>query len=153
MERTFHMLLYRAFHAQRNYLRPCLGEAGLEVGQPKLLEYLASHGPCPQRELADYFEIDSAAVSRMLDALERGGFVTRRQNEQSRRSNLVELTAKGLRANQIWQTRCREMEEEMLRGFSPEERAQFADYLARAYQNFHTEAKPPCRISNGCSII
>ena len=39
MERTFHMLLYRAFHAQRNYLRPCLGEAGLEVGQPKLLEY------------------------------------------------------------------------------------------------------------------
>lgn len=26
MERTFHMLLYRAFHAQRNYLRPCFGE-------------------------------------------------------------------------------------------------------------------------------
>ena len=111
MERTFHMLLYRAFHAQRNYLRPCLSEVGLEVGQPKLLEYLASHGPCPQRELADYFEIDSAAVSRMLDALEKGRFVIRRQNEQSRRSNLVELTEKGRRANQLWQARCREMEQ------------------------------------------
>ena len=29
MERTFHMLLYRAFHAQRNALRPVLGELGL----------------------------------------------------------------------------------------------------------------------------
>lgn len=153
MERTFHMLLYRAFHAQRNYLRPCLSEVGLEVGQPKLLEYLASHGPCPQRELADYFEIDSAAVSRMLDALEKGRFVIRRQNEQSRRSNLVELTAKGRRANQLWQARCREMEQNMLRGFTPEEKAQFADYLARAYQNFHAEGESPCRISNSCSSI
>ena len=67
MERTFHMLLYRAFHAQRSYLRPCLGEIGLEVGQPKMLTYLANHEPCRQRELAAYFEIDSAAVSRMLD--------------------------------------------------------------------------------------
>ena len=63
MERTFHMLLYRAFHAQRHYLRPCLGEIGLEVGQPKLLTYLAGHEPCRQRELAEYFEVDSAAVS------------------------------------------------------------------------------------------
>ena len=64
MERTFHMLLYRAFHAQRSYLRPCLGEIGLVVGQPKLITYLACHGPCGQRELAEYFEVDSAAVSR-----------------------------------------------------------------------------------------
>ena len=55
MERTFHMLLYRAFHAQRSYLRPCLGEIGLVVGQPKLITYLACHGPCGQRELAEYF--------------------------------------------------------------------------------------------------
>lgn len=71
MERTFHMLLYRAFHAQRNYLRPCFGRIGLGAGQPKLLVYLDSHGPCRQKELADYFEIDPAAVSRMMDTLER----------------------------------------------------------------------------------
>ena len=54
MERTFHMLLYRAFHAQRNFLRPSLGELGLGPGQPKLLNYLMNRGPCRQRELADY---------------------------------------------------------------------------------------------------
>lgn len=66
MERTFHMLLYRAFHAQHNFLRPSLGELGLGPGQPKLLNYLMNRGPCRQRELADYFEIDPAAVCRML---------------------------------------------------------------------------------------
>ena len=37
MEQTFHMLLYRAFHAQRGALRPALGELGLGGGQPQLL--------------------------------------------------------------------------------------------------------------------
>lgn len=129
------MLLYRAFHAQRSYLRPCLGEIGLVVGQPKLITYLACHGPCGQRELAEYFEVDSAAVSRMVDSLEKGGFITRRPNEENRRCNSIELTEKGHRADETWRERCREMEELMLDGFSAEERERFAGYLSRAYRN------------------
>lgn len=139
MERTFHMLLYRAFHAQRNQLRPCIGRIGLEVGQPKILTYLAQNGPCPQKQLADYFDVDSAAVSRMLDSLEKGGFITRKLSERSRRSNLIELTARGRQASDAWQDCCGELEERMLRGFTQQEREQFADYLARAYQNLHTK--------------
>ena len=141
MERTFHMLLYRAFHAQRSYLRPCLGEIGLEVGQPKMLTYLANHEPCRQRELAAYFEIDSAAVSRMLDSLERNGFVTRKTDEESRRSNLIALTDKGRLAQQKWQDRCREMEQIMLQGFCEEDKARFADALLRAYENLRDRKK------------
>ena len=66
MENTFYMRLYRTFHAQRGYLRSHLGLSGLGNGQPKLLVYLAGQGPCSQRQLAEYFEIDPAAVSRML---------------------------------------------------------------------------------------
>ena len=58
MEKTFHMLVYRAFHAQRNYLRGCLGKVGLGSGQPKLLGYLAQNGPSCQRQIADYFDFD-----------------------------------------------------------------------------------------------
>lgn len=136
MERTFHMLLYRAFHAQRNYLRPCLSEIGLEIGQPKMITYLANNGPCRQRELAAYFEIDSAAVSRMLDSLEKGGFVIRKADEESRRSNLIALTDKGRKAQRKWRDYCQEMEKIMLRGFNEEEKTRFAEYLSRAYQNF-----------------
>lgn len=139
MERTFHMLLYRAFHAQRGALRPALGELGLGAGQPKLLGYLRRNGPCGQRELANYFEIDPAAVCRMLDSLQKGGFVTRRADDQDKRRDLIALTPAGVRAYEAWQDRCRAMEERMLAGFSPEERERFAEYLGRAYRNLKSE--------------
>ena len=142
MERSFHILLYRAFHAQRNYLRPSLQELGLGSGQPKLLAYLAARGPCHQKQLADYFDVDPANISRMVDSLERGGFVIRRTDG---RRDLVEVTCRGREASVLWQERCRQMEEVLLQGFTPEERERFADYLFRAYQNIQQrqgEARP-----------
>ena len=134
MERSLHILLYRTFHAQRNYLRPSLQELGLGTGQPKLLAYLSAMGPCHQKQLADYFDVDPANISRMVDSLERGGFVARRTDG---RRDLVEVTARGRDASAVWQARCRQMEAVLLQGFTPEERERFADYLVRAYQNIH----------------
>ena len=139
MERTLHMQLYRAFHAQRSYLRPHLTELGLGPGQPKFLGYLLRNGPCTQKDLAAYFEVDPAAVSRMLDALERGGFLTRQAREKDRRAGQVQLTAKGEAAYLAWQEGCRQMEQVMLQGFTQQEREQFSDYLARAYQNIRAQ--------------
>lgn len=141
---TLHLLLYRAFHAQRNHLRQHLAPLGLGSGQPKLLAYLAAGGPCHQRELADFYEVDPAAVSRMLEALERNGFVTRRPDENSRRRDIVEITDKGRRAHEQWEARCRELEAVMLSDFTPEERQRFYDYLARAHRNLRTweEGRP-----------
>ena len=136
MERTFHMLLYRAYHAQRAFLRPYLEEMGLGFGQPKLIAYLEKNGPCRQKQLADYFEIDPAAVSRMLDSLMKGGFVTQRTDENSRRCHLVELTEQGVAASRQWKERCKEAEKIMLEVFTPEEREKFALALSRVYRNF-----------------
>lgn len=144
MKPTFHLLIYRIFHAQRNYLRPQLGQIGLEVGQPKLLAYLSEHKSCRQREFADYFEIDGAAVSRMIDALEKGGFVTRTTDAESRRSNLIALTEKGRMAQQQWVAHCASLEQQMLYDFDESEREQFAAYLARAYQNLRMSPKQMC---------
>ena len=85
MERSFHMLLFRAFHARRSYLGPSLKELGFGSGQPKLVDYLDRRGPCRQRELSDYFEVDPAAVSRMLSSLEKRGYVVRRVDGARRR--------------------------------------------------------------------
>lgn len=49
MERTLHMLLYRAFHAQRSALRPYLVKLGLGAGQPKILGYLSRNGESTQQ--------------------------------------------------------------------------------------------------------
>lgn len=130
----FHMRLMRAFHAQRTYLRPRVDELGLGPGQPKMLVYLAVHGPSSQREVADFFECDPGAVSRMFDSLERVGFVTSAPG-RDRRTKALALTERGRAAADSWDAICAEEQEVMLAGFSPEERAAFADLLARARAN------------------
>ena len=139
MERSFHILLYRAFHIQRKWVRAGMQKLGVGAGQPKLLVYLSAHGPCCQKQLADYFDVDPANVSRMIDSMEKGGFVVRKADGQNRRRDLVEVTQAGRQAGEVWQRRCEEVEEMMLKGFAPEEREQFADYLSRAYQNVLAE--------------
>ena len=132
--RDFHMRVYRLFFAQRAFLRPRLASLGMGPGQPKLLVYIASHGPVTQREVADYFETDPASVCRMLDALERSGFVTVRQGKD-RRTRELTVTDRGLAAAASWDLCCDEETDVMLAGFSPEERERFADYLERAHAN------------------
>ena len=139
MERQFYLLLYRAFHAQRSAVRPYGAALGLGTGQPKLIDYLARNGACSQKQLADYFEIDPSAVCRMLDALEKGGFVTRSVDKTDRRTGNISLTDRGRRAAESWQNHADAVEKQMLAGFRPEEAAQFADYLRRAYRNLKTE--------------
>lgn len=135
MRYAIHTLLARTAHAQRNYLRPYLKEMGLSPGQPKVLRYLSELGHSSQRELADCCDVDPSAICRMLDSLERGGFVTRSPSPNDRRSGQVELTQLGRDALDAWEGRCKVIEEQMLQGFSPEERAQLRDFLERTYRN------------------
>ena len=95
MQESMHMLLYRAFHAQRNILRPYMRALGLGAGQPKLIAYLAEHGPCRQSELADYFSIDPAAISRMVESLEKGGFIAVEADKSNRRRKSLSATDRG----------------------------------------------------------
>ena len=139
MENGFHMLLYRAFHAQRSYLGHHLAEISLGAGQPKLLTYLVHHGPCTQKTLADYFEIDPAAVCRMLDTLEKGGFVSRGVDRNDRRADTIAITDKGRRALEAWQQVGRQIDRQMLQGFTDEEAKQLAEYLERLRVNLQPQ--------------
>ncbi len=135
MEYRFNTLLTRTAHVSQNYLRPYLDELGLSVGQPKVLRCLTALGPCSQRVLADYCEVDPSAICRTLDNMERKGLLTRQQSKKDRRTGEVALTRKGQEVFQAWESRCMEMESRMLQGFSEEEKKQLVGYLARAYRN------------------
>lgn len=134
-------LLYRASHAQRQLMHPYMASVGLGTGQPKLLSYLHRFGACSQRDLAEYYELDPAGVSRMLDALAKKGFVQIAPAASDKRSKTVTLTAEGERVARAWDAACREEATVMLRGFTDEERRAFADYLARAHANLKAYGK------------
>lgn len=135
-----HMLLYRAFHAQRSCLRSAMTELGLVSGQPKYLSYLAANGSATQRELADYFLVDPAAVSRALDAFEQGGFLIT-EPASDRRTKKIRLTQRGVVLASAWDACCDEIDEAMLKGFSAEERKSFATLLMRVRENLENYAR------------
>ena len=142
MEQTLHMLLYRAFHAQRGELRPSLNRLGLGTGQPRILGYLMRNGAASQKELADYSEVDPSAISRMLESMQKGGFITRKASENDKRSGVVDITELGRKAYAEWRNDCDIVEERMLKGFNDEEKAELMKFLRRIYSNLKHTEKP-----------
>lgn len=130
-----HMALLRTMQAQRALLRPFGASLGLATGQPRVISYLAAHDSATQREIADYLSMDPASVCRMLDSLEKNGFVTTAQNPADRRTKRIALTDAGRACVEPWDRRCLEIDEAMLDGFSEQECEQFMDYLERARVN------------------
>lgn len=129
-----HMDLSRAFHLMSAAVRPAARELGLGPGQPRILSYLAVHGVSTQREIADYFLIDPSAVSRMLDSLEKGGFLENVPG-RDRRSRALELTKLGYKTVRAWDTECARVDEVIFKGFSQGERSSLERLLGRAHAN------------------
>ena len=139
MEYAIHALLYRAAHRQRNAMRPYLRRLGLGPGQPRLLVSLERDGPSSQKRLADSLEVDQSAVCRMLDTLEKGGFVSRGVDRNDRRADTIVITDKGRRALEAWQQVGRQIDRQMLQGFTDEEVKQLAEYLERLRANLEPQ--------------
>lgn len=135
MRYAIHTLLSRAAHLMRNDLRPHLSAIGLSPGQPKVLRSLMAREPLSQRQLSYYCEVDPAAISRMLESMERDGLLMRTASATDRRTGEVRLTDKGRETFQLWEEQCSALEERMLQGFSREEREQLTGFLDRAYRN------------------
>lgn len=57
-----------------------------------LTDLLWNHGAMSQQELADLMQKDKNSVTKLVDGLERKGFVKRIQNKDDRRSNTIVLT-------------------------------------------------------------
>lgn len=63
-----------------------------------LIDLLWNQGEMSQQQLADQMQKDKNSVTKLVDAIERKGFVVRQQNLNDRRSNTLVLTEK---ANQL----------------------------------------------------
>ncbi|MFZ5781319.1 MAG: MarR family winged helix-turn-helix transcriptional regulator [Pseudomonadota bacterium] len=51
--------------------------------------------PPRQKDLAASMSLDGSSVVRLLDSLERAGFIQRREGEQDRRAKIITLTPRG----------------------------------------------------------
>ncbi|MBB4663043.1 MarR family winged helix-turn-helix transcriptional regulator [Conexibacter arvalis] len=103
----------------------------LSLTQALLLSGLLDEPELTVGALAERAEVSKPTATRMLDGLERDGYVTRRPCARDRRVVLIALTAEGERALQArWRAFCDHLERASRR-LSAEERAAATPLLLR----------------------
>lgn len=114
-------------------------EVPLTPEQFMLIDLLWNQGEMSQQQLADLMQKDKNSVTKLVDAIEKKGFVTRRQNAQDRRSNTLVLTEKALHLKPEAKQKGISILDHMLSGISEEELRSFLDTLHKLNENMSTQ--------------
>ncbi len=100
-----------------------------------LLDLLWNKGPLSQQELADSLLKDKNSVTKLVDALERKGFVARRQNPNDRRSNTIILTETATKLKDDAKIKGVTILDKMIADIKEEELCLFLDTLQKLCAN------------------
>lgn len=126
------------------HLHCCADQAMTEVSeryeltgaQCHLLGFIthASAPPCA-RDIELAFRLSHPTVSGLLSRLEKKGFLEFRPDETDRRCKRIYLLPKAVELNEAIHKAIEANEARLVQGFTPQEQAQFRDYLIRAIHN------------------
>lgn len=112
-----------------------ISDSGLHFGQPPILEYIAAHEDCTQRELCDFLCISPPSAATSVKRLQRAGFLEKCADEHDLRRTHLRITDAGRAAMHFCKASFDRVDEKLMRGFSPEELQLFCDYLSRMIDN------------------
>lgn len=122
----------------------------VSVSQCYALEALVRRGPLTLNELAAHLYLDKSTASRVVDALERKGYVNRTPDPKDRRALRLEATAAGRRLVQRIEGEILAEERRLLADFPPEVRRSMAVLLRRlaeaAADRVDTSGGQCCRV-------
>ena len=123
--------VFRLSRMHRTMAGRLLRDLGLAPGQELLLLQLWDRDGCSQADLVERLGIDPSTVTKMLQRLERDGWVRREPSPDDGRVTLVALTPAGrdLRAavTDIW----RRLEHESVKTLADDERAELLRLLRK----------------------
>ncbi len=83
-------LLYQVKLADESIIRLFEKQLGISLIRYQLLTSLLDQAPCWQQDLQESLQIDRAGITRHLKILEEAGYISRRQNPDSKREMVVE---------------------------------------------------------------
>jgi DNA-binding MarR family transcriptional regulator len=104
---------------------------GLTRAQWLVLTRLYRRPGASQTELADMLEIDRASAGRMVDRMEKNGWLERRPDGDDRRINRLHLTREARRVHAALWAIAEATVNDALSGLSRAERAQYATLTAK----------------------
>lgn len=117
---------------QRNFV-----EAGIDLtpAQWTVLLYLAEQDGVSQQQLCQATYKDKPAMTRLITAMSRGGYVRRSVNGDNRRANVIHLTPKGQLMKQRAQRVADRTLKEALRGLGQDSLIVSQEVLRRIFAN------------------
>ena len=135
IDHTYGLLIARMAHIHRIRIDEYLSKHNLHVGQEMLLKYLWNQDGLSQKEIADLMGIQAATATRMVIRMERSGFVERRTDPEDQRVSCVYLTDLGRSLQSAVEEGWIAIEQQILEGFSLEERLLLRRYLEQLHKN------------------
>jgi len=108
---------------------------GLERCFVPLLFLIEHSGKTTQTELGQAIRRDKVSVMRMVDYLSERDFVKRKQGEEDRRCQLLEVTQKALDIEPFIRKGITQTNELLMNDFTPEEKEIFKRGMDKLYQN------------------
>lgn len=85
----FGLLLHDASRAFRRRFEEATAGYGLSATQWRLLGLILREGPMQQGQLAERLDVEPMSVSRLVDRMERAGWVRRGADPKDRRAHIV----------------------------------------------------------------
>ena len=142
--RTLDGYLARVLHSCLDQtMTAALARMELTAAQGHILGYITHRNtpPCA-RDIEEAFQLSHPTVSGILSRLEQKGFIEMQPDEQDRRCKRIYILPKGLELDETMHQTIRTTEENLVQGFTEEEKAQFAALLQRAID---TLGGHPCK--------
>ena len=120
-------------HHQRAY--ELLEKIGLYRGQPPVLFALWEQDALTHGELAGKLQITPATITKMIQRMEKSGFVSSQPDASDQRVSRVYLTEAGRAVRVELEAVWKRLEAESFRGFNDDERVVLGEYLLRLRSN------------------
>ena len=140
---TLNQLLIQVCHLHYSRARQLFDALGLYRGQPPVLDVLSEHEGLTHGELAECLQITQATVTKMLQRMEKAGFLVRRADPDDLRVSRVYLTDAGRSAWQQVQAIWAQADEETFARFTPEERILLRRFLIDIRTNLQSAVGEP----------
>lgn len=121
----------------KQYIAAMLKKRGVPLTPEQfiLIDLLWNFGAMSQQKLADMMQKDKNSVTKLVDAIERKGFVVRQQSSLDRRSNIIFLTEKAELLKSSAKQNGIYILDRMLDGISEEELRDFLSTLSKLNHN------------------
>lgn len=115
------------------------GEAGLHMGQLRVLEFIGHHRGCTQKDIADALQVTPASIALSTKRLQKAGLVEKQVDETNLRCNMLYVTPKAEEISRICRDKFDAIDAVMFQGLSDDELDWFDTLMTRMIENM-TEA-------------